>query len=96
MTTYTILYWQEIPSLVEATDGESTSKAQLSDRFQDLIDKAAMRRNLAGTDAYIEGFNKGPAIETKGGPEEALHFVTKNLEDNFEEIAKAALQNQKV
>ncbi|HHZ67439.1 MAG TPA: hypothetical protein EYN52_05945, partial [Alphaproteobacteria bacterium] len=56
MTTYTILYWQEIPSLVEATDGESTSKAQLSDRFQDLIDRTAMRRNLAGTDAYIEGF----------------------------------------
>ena len=96
MTTYTILYWQEIPSLVEATDGESTSKAQLSDRFQDLIDRTAMRRNLAGTDAYIEGFNKGPAIETKGGPEETVHFVTKTLEGNFEEIAKAALQNQKV
>jgi hypothetical protein len=54
-----------------------------------------MRRNLAGTDAYIEGFNKGSAIQTKGAPEEAVRFVTKKLEDNFEEIAKAALQNQK-
>ena len=96
MTTYTILYWQEIPSLVEATDGESTRKVQLSDRFQDLIDRTAMRRNLAGTDAYIEGFKKGPSIEAKGDPEEAVRFVTKKLEGNFEEIAKAALQNQEV
>ena len=91
MTTYTILYWQEIPSLVEAKDGESTSKAQLSDRFQDLIDKAAMRRDLAGTDAYIEGFKKGPPIETEGSPEEAVRLVKDNLEGQFEEIAKAAL-----
>ena len=91
MTTYTILYWQEIPSLVEAKDGESTSKAQLSARFQDLIDKAAMRRYLAGTYAYIEGFKKGPSIETEGSPEEAVRLVKDNLEGQFEEIAKTAL-----
>ena len=91
MTTYTILYWQEIPSLVEAKDGKSTSKAQLSDRFQDLIDKAAMRRDLAGTDAYIEGFKKGPPIETEGSPEETVCSIKDNLEGQFEEIAKAAL-----
>jgi hypothetical protein len=91
VTTYTILYWQEIPSLIEAKDGKSTSKAQLSDRFQDLIDKAAMRRGLAGTDAYIEGFKKGPSIETKEDPEEAVRLVKDNLESQFEEIAKAAL-----
>ena len=91
MTTYSILYWQEIPSLVEAKDGETTSKAQLSDRFQDLIDKAAMRRDLFGTDAYIEGFKKGPAIETEGNPEEAVRVVKEGLENNFAEIAKAAL-----
>ena len=96
MTTYSILYWQEIPSLVEAKDGETTSKAQLSDRFQDLIDKAAMRRDLAGTDAYIEGFNKGPAIETEGTPEEAVRVVKEGLENNFEEIAKAALHTPEV
>jgi hypothetical protein len=91
VTTYTILYWQEIPTLVEAKDGKSTSKAQLSDRFQDLIDKAAMRRDLAGADAYIEGFKKGSPIEIEGSPEEAVRLVKDNLEDQFKEIAKAAL-----
>ena len=96
MTTYSILYWQEIPSLVEAKDGKSTSKAQLSDRFQDLIDKAAMRRDLFGTDAYIAGFKKGPSIETEGTPEEAVRVVKEGLENNFEEIAKAALHTPEV
>ena len=92
MTTYTILYWQEIPSLVEAKDGESTSKAQLSDRFQDLIDKAAMRRDLAGTDAYIEGFKKGPSIETEGKPRRGRALGQGQVSRvKFEEIAKAAL-----
>ena len=94
MTTYTILYWQEIPSLVEAKDGESTSKAQLSDRFQNLIDKAAMRRALAGTDAYIEGFIKGPSIQREGSPEEIVRLVKEDLEGQFEEIAKAALHTR--
>ena len=93
MTTYTILYWQEIPSSIAAKDGESTSKAQLSERFQDLIDKVAMRRNLAGTDAYIEGFNKGSPIETEGTPEEATCQVKDDLESKFDEIAKAAFHD---
>ena len=96
MTTYTILYWQEIPTMIEATDGESTKKIQLSDRFQDLVDKSAMRRGLAGTDAYLEGFNKGPSIETKGSAEEAVRLIEENLEDNFEEISKAALKKREV
>ena len=96
MTTYTILYWQEIPTMIEATDGESTKKTQLSDRFQDLVDKSAMRRGLAGTDAYLEGFNKGLPIETKGSAEEAVRLIEENLEDNFEEISKAALQKREV
>ena len=55
MAKYSILYWQEIPSVVEATDGAGTSKQQLSSRFQELIDLIAMKRGLAGTDAYLEG-----------------------------------------
>ena len=91
MTTYSILYWQEIPSFVEASDGETKKKIQLSDRFQDLIDKAAMRRNLAGTDAYLEGFNRGEAIEANGSPEEIATSISEQLESDFSSIAEKAL-----
>ena len=46
MATYQVLYWQEIPSLVEARDNDGVKKIQLSDKFQALIDEAAMRRDL--------------------------------------------------
>ena len=59
MAEYSILYWHEIPTVVEATDGSATHKAQLSTRFQELVDFIAMKRGLAGTDAYLEGFRRG-------------------------------------
>jgi len=91
MTKYTILYWQEIPSLIEAIDGEIKKKVQLSDRFQDLIDKSAMRRNVAGTDAYLEGFNKGVPTEASGTPEEVVAEVSGKLESDFDSISESAL-----
>ena len=91
MTTYSILYWQEIPSFVEASDGETKKKIQLSDRFQELIDKAAMRRKLAGTDAYLEGFNRGDAVAADGSPDEVAKSISEKLEADFDSISEAAL-----
>ena len=42
MARVQILRWQEIPSLVEARDSDGVKKIQLSDKFQALIDEAAM------------------------------------------------------
>jgi len=92
MSTYSILYWHEIPSVVEATDGEAKSKLQLSNRFQELIDKAAMRRGLAGTDAYLEGFDRGESLQMSGTPEEVANLVKDKLEADYESIAISALK----
>ena len=37
MATYQILYWQEIPSLIEARDDGGVKKIQLNSKFQALI-----------------------------------------------------------
>jgi hypothetical protein len=49
--TVQVLYWQDVPSLVKAPDG---SKRQLSDWFQQEIDRRAMEQGLVGSDAYLE------------------------------------------
>ena len=92
MSTYSILYWQEIPSMVEATDGGVSSKLQLSIRFQELIDKVAMRRGLAGTDAYIEGFHRSEALQLPGTPEEVASSVKDRLEEEYDSIESSALR----
>jgi hypothetical protein len=48
--TVQVLYWQDVPSLVK--DGDV--KRQLSDRFQQAIDRRAMEQGLTGSEAYLE------------------------------------------
>jgi hypothetical protein len=50
MATVRVLYWQDVPSLVK--DGDA--KRQLSDWFQQEIDRRAMEQGLVGSDAYLE------------------------------------------
>ena len=91
MATYQILYWQEIPSLVEARDSDSVKKIQLSDKFQALIDEAAMRRKFAGTDAYLEEWNKGSKTEQDGPADAVVQAVADEIESRFAEIRDDAL-----
>ena len=91
MTDYTILYWQDIPSMVEARDGRAKKKIQLSDRFQLLIDAVAMRKNLVGTDAYIEQWKRGDRQSREGTVEEVAAAVAAELEAQYEPIKMAAM-----
>jgi hypothetical protein len=86
MARYRILHWKDIPSLVEATDGERTVQHQLSQRFQDLIDAVAMRLGAAGSEAYLEGWERGPETERPGGPERVVAEVAAELESGFEAL----------
>ena len=91
MASYTIVYWQDIPSVVEASDGEGRKKIQLSDRFQLLIDAVAMRKNLVGTDAYIEEWKRGRKQTRDGGAEAVAQAVAAELEAEFDSIRSTAL-----
>lgn len=83
MAEYQILYWMDIPSVVEARDGAGTSRVQLSQRFQDLIDAIAMKEKLAGTDAYLDQWEKGPAETREGTAEEVAWAVAAELEAGY-------------
>jgi hypothetical protein len=87
-----ILRWQEIPSMVEARDESGAKKVQLSDKFQALIDEAAMRRKLAGTDAYLEEWNKSKVEERDGAAADVVKQVADEIEARFIEIRDAALK----
>ena len=53
MPELTVIWWRDIPAQVTAKAGRSSARAQLSERFQEAIDAAAMRAGLIGTDAYL-------------------------------------------
>jgi hypothetical protein len=58
MPELTVISWRDIPAQVTAGKGRAAARAQLSDRFQEAIDAAAMRAGLIGTDAYLEEWRR--------------------------------------
>ena len=53
-----MISWRAIPAQVTAGKGRGASRIQLSERFQEAIDSAAMRAGLIGTDAYLEEWRR--------------------------------------
>jgi hypothetical protein len=91
MATYQILYWQEIPSQVDARGDGKSHKEMLSQRFQELIDIIATKRNLTESDDYIAGWSKGDKMERPGSPIDVATAIAAELEAKFETIRAAAL-----
>ena len=91
MAKYSVLYWQDIPSVVEATDENGVHKLQLDRKFQELIDAVAMRKGLAGTDAYLEQWRRGKRVAREGSAAAVASAVKAELEAEFRAIRAAAL-----
>jgi cation transport regulator ChaB len=89
MAKYTILNWQDLPSLVEATDEEGSHKIQLSQRFQALIDHVAMESGLMGSDAYLDAWNRTNSQEREGTAEDVAKAIVEEVEAQFSDIMAA-------
>jgi len=92
MAKYRIMYWQEIPSVVEAREGRQKAKNQLSLRFQELIDLIAMRRKLDGADEYLQHWNKAEWQSRDGTAENVVNLVAEEIEAEYETIKAIALE----
>jgi hypothetical protein len=66
-----IIYWRDIPAQVLAQQGRSREKVHLSKRFQEAIDRAAMRAGKGSSDAYIEEWRR-EASGCEGGDLQAI------------------------
>lgn len=52
------VFWRDIPAQVIAKERRQSEKVQLSERFADAIDRAAMRAGKGSTDAYLEEWKR--------------------------------------
>ena len=90
MATYRIIAWKDIPATVEVRDGAGQITLQLSERFQSLIDSAAMQLGLHDNDAYLEHWGAIDGEERAGSADEVGAAVVAELEERFPEyIAQA-------
>lgn len=54
----TIISWRDIPAQVVAKRGRESAKAQLTARFQEAIDRAAMRAGKGTSNAYLADWQR--------------------------------------
>ena len=62
MATLMIISWRDIPAQVVVRRGRETAKIQLSQRFQEAIDRAAMRAGKGSSDAYLADWKRSTPI----------------------------------
>jgi hypothetical protein len=91
MARYRVIHWRQIPSLVEALDGDQVARVPLSQRFQDLIDAVALREGASESEAYLAGWGQGPDLDRPGAAQSVAEQVAAELEAGFQDLLAARL-----
>ena len=58
MAQLSVISWRAIPAQVIVKRGRETAKVQLSARFQEAIDRAAMRAGKGSSSAYLADWER--------------------------------------
>jgi len=58
MASLIIISWRDIPAQVVVKQGRETAKVQLTHRFQEAVDRAAMRAGKGGSAAYLADWKR--------------------------------------
>ncbi|MDB6178510.1 virulence factor [Paracoccus sp. Z330] len=58
MVDVTLVLWRDIPAQVMQGKGRTARRKSLSERFEQAIDRAAMKAGLAGTDDYLSQWRR--------------------------------------
>jgi len=90
------ILWRDIPSQVLIKRGRERGKYMLSARFQEAIDRAAMRAGKGGSDAYLDEWRRvTTAIEAEGALADIAAQLGQEIEAQYsdEDITRLAKQN---
>jgi Virulence factor len=83
MAKLIVISWRDIPSQVVVKSGRDAEKIQLSHRFQEAIDRAAMRAGKSGSDAYLADWARSVPRAIDGDPKAAAQACAQELESRY-------------
>jgi hypothetical protein len=84
MPEVTIVYWRDIPAQVIVGKGRSGSKAQLPERFEQAIDRCAMKIGAKDADLYLAEWRKAAPYTVEGEPAEVAAAEATRLDTEFD------------
>jgi hypothetical protein len=91
MADVTIVYWRDIPAQIIVGKGRRGLKKQLSERFEQAIDRAAMKSGAAGSDDYLADWRKAAPYPVDGADAEVIESEAVRFEAEFDKDRLKAL-----
>ena len=84
MADVTIVYWRDMPAQVIVGKGRRGTKLPLPERFEQAIDRAAMKSGAAESDAYLEGFRKAEPFSVEGADQEVAEAQVAKIDVEYD------------
>jgi hypothetical protein len=95
MPEVTVVYWRDIPAQVVVGAGRRAARVPLPERFEQAIDRCAMKAGLTDQDAYAEEWRKGDPYVVEGEAADVASGEAARLEAEFSPDAiKALIANE--
>jgi len=91
MPEVTIVFWRDIPAQVIVGKGRRGAKKQLPERFEQAIDRAAMKVGAQDTDAYLAEWRKAAPYTVDGDAAEIAESEAARLEKEYDQDKIKAL-----
>jgi hypothetical protein len=91
MPKLSVISWRDIPSQVIVRRGRETAKAMLAPRFQEAIDRAAMRAGRGSSDAYLADWQRSDPRDCGEDIAAEAQAEAQRLEARYDDAALLAL-----
>ncbi len=94
MAEVVIVYWRDIPAQVIVGKGRRAQKRPLPERFEQAIDRAAMKVGAGNSDAYLAEWRKAAPYTIEGEDAAVADAEAARLDAEFDrERFKALIAN---
>lgn len=84
MPEVTIVCWRDIPAQVIVGKGRRGAKVQLPERFEQAIDRCAMKIGARDSDAYLAEWRKVSEGEAEGDQDDLARDIAARLEAEYD------------
>lgn len=85
MAQLQIVYWRDIPAQVIIRKGRrALAKRQLPERFEQAIDRCAMKIGAKDSEAYLAEWRKADPVDVDGDPEDVADAEATRLDQEFD------------
>lgn len=91
MPEVVIVYWRDIPAQVIVGTGRRAARRALPERFEQAIDRAAMKAGARDADAYLAEWRRGAPYHVEGDAADVALSEAARLEAAFPADALRAL-----